>query len=79
MEIVWSDPARWKFFVPRIGGMHWLMNFVGCIGNLMQNSGLLEILKSAFSGGEKMLVGKHFPNNVRALRFVFLELLGGRR
>ena len=75
LDITWSDPCRWKLFVPRIGGMHWLMSFVGCVGVLMNNTGLLEILKSAFSGADKMLLGKKFPMNVRALRFVSLELL----
>ena len=39
----------------------------GCIGNLMSNSGLEVILK--------MLTGKNYPMNVRALRFVVEELL----
>ena len=51
----------------RLGGMHWLMSFVGCIGHLMENTGLQEVLK--------MLSGKMFPNNVRALRLVVEELI----
>ena len=41
----------------------------------MANSGLEEILKAGFSGMEKMLTGKKFPMNLRALRMVVEELL----
>ena len=54
--------------------MNFLMSFVGSVGNLMVNTGLDEILKSAFGSVEKMLSGKNFPQNVRALRMVVEEL-----
>ena len=41
----------------------------------MENSVLLSWLKGAFSGAEKMLIGKKFPINARALCFAMLELL----
>ena len=41
----------------------------------MERSGLKEIMKSAFAGVEKMLLGKKYPSNVRALRVVLIELL----
>ena len=75
MDIIWNDPARWENFYPRIGGMHWLMSFVGSVGKLMKNSGLDKLLKSGFAGVEKMLTGKKYPMNVRALRIVAFELL----
>ena len=59
----------------KIGGMHRIMSFVGCIGVLMKNSSLLSWVKSAFGGVEKMLTEKTFPMNVRALGFAMLELL----
>jgi hypothetical protein len=62
-------------FVPRLGGMHMLMSFVGAVGTLMRGSGLEEILKSTFAGVPKLLTGKKFPQNVRALRIVTEELL----
>lgn len=40
LDIVWSDPVCWTDFIPCIGGMHWLMSFIGCAGELMSNSGL---------------------------------------
>ena len=52
-----------------------LISFIGCIGSLMSNSGLEEILKKAFSGVEKMLTGKKYPMNLRALRMVVEKLL----
>ena len=45
------------------------MNFIGSLGILM------EMMTSAFVETEKMLTRKKFPMNVRALRFVFVELL----
>ena len=57
--------------------MHWLMSFVGSVGLLMENSGLLKMMKSAFALTKKMLTEKEFPMNVRALRFEVVELLSG--
>ena len=55
--------------------MHLLMSFIGCTGSLMSNSGFEEILKKSFAGVEKMLTGKKYPMNLRALRMVVEELL----
>ena len=41
----------------------------------MAESGLAEVMNEAFSGVAKMLSGKKFPQNVRALRIVVEELL----
>ena len=57
-------------FVLRLGGMHFLMSFVGTIGALMADSGLEDVLKSAFGGVARML-----PQNACALRMVTEELL----
>ena len=43
---------RWKFFVPRVQKMHWLMSFIGSISLLMSGSGLKETLQSASAGSE---------------------------
>ena len=77
MDIVWANPAWWENFFPRKGGIHMLMSFVGCIGTLMKNSGLEELMRTSFSGVEKMLIGKKFPMNVRALRIVVIEIVRG--
>ncbi len=52
-----------------------LMSFVGAIGSLMTETGLSEVLKSVFGGVEKMLTGKKFLMNMRAMRMVAEELL----
>lgn len=51
------------------------MSYVGCIGSLMADSGIVEVLSSSFGGVLKMLIGKKFPENVRALRMLVEELL----
>ena len=47
------------------------------VGTLMTDSGLEDILQTAFGGVAKMLSGKKFPQNIRALRMVVEELLRG--
>ena len=53
------------------------MNFVGCVNKLMANSSLEKLMSSAFGGVSKMLIGKKFPMNIRALSLAVLELLRG--
>ena len=73
--ITWVYQERFLKLIPRLGGMHTLMSFVGAVGSLMSDSGLESIMESAFGGVSKMLSGKKFPQNVRALRMVAEELL----
>ena len=76
IDLLWVSPLLQKKVIARLGGMHFLMSFIGCIGNLLTNTGLVEIMKAAFGRVEKMLLGKkYFPQNVRALRMVVEELL----
>ena len=75
IDVLWVYPDKFPEFYPRLGGMHLLMSFVGCCGTLMAGSGLSEILSVAFGGVQKMLSGKKFPQNVRALRMVAEEIL----
>ena len=58
-----------------LGGMHLLMDFVACIGTLTTDCGLKEVLSTTFGSVEKMLSGKKYPQNVRALRLLVEELL----
>lgn len=44
--------------------MHWLMNFAGSVGKLMQNGVLEKVKMSRFAGVDKILVGKKFPMNI---------------
>ena len=50
--------------------MHILMSFIGCVGNLMADRGLEDVMKSAFGSVAHMLGGIKFPQNFRALRLV---------
>ncbi len=68
-------PSEYSDVIIRLGGMHMLMSFAGAIDTLMQGSGLSEILESTFAGVTKMLSGKKFPQNIRAMRIVLEELL----
>ena len=49
VDITWSN-SRWQLLIPRIG----------CVGKLMEVSGLNKLMASAFSGIEKMLISKNF-------------------
>ena len=51
------------------------MSFIGCIGNLMNGSGLEELLGVSFKGVSHMLNGKAWPKAVRGLRMVVSALL----
>ena len=72
MDIISNDPSRWVY--PLIGGMHWLMSFVGSVGKLIKNSGLDMLMEMAFAGVEKMLIEKKFPMSFRALRIVVVDV-----
>ena len=52
-----------------------LMSFIGSVGTLMANTGLVELMNTAFGGVLKMLSGKKFPQNLRAMRMVVEDLL----
>ena len=71
----WANPVRFSNVILRLRGMYMLMRFAGSIGSLMTDSGLIEIMQAAFAGVQKMLSGKKFPQNVRALRIIAEELL----
>ena len=67
--------GKLKHLIPRLGDMHMIISFVGAVGYLMAGSGIEENLSSTFSGVSKILSGKKFPQNVRALRLLAEEIL----
>lgn len=75
LQVKWDNPDLLDNVHLRLGGMHLLMSYCGCIGTLMADTGLEDIMGAAFSGVGKMLSGKKFPQNIRALRLVAEELL----
>lgn len=75
VDITFHQPELLTNVVPILGGMHFLMDFVSCIGTLLADGGLKEILSTTFGSIDKMLQGKKYPQNVRALRLLTEELL----
>ena len=75
LNVIWVYPEQFINFIPRLGGMHMLMSFVGSIGNLLMDSGVEEVLKSTFGSVQHMLSGKKYPQNTRALRILTEEIL----
>ena len=76
VDNLWMDcEEQFQSVHARLGGMHMLMNIVGTVGKLMQETGLYEILGSAFGSVQKMMSGNWYPQNVRALRMVIEVLL----
>ena len=75
LHATWENPARFSNIYLRLGGMHLLMSYCGCIGTPMAETGLAEILSVPFGGVLKMLTGKKYPQNVRAFRILVEELL----
>ena len=75
VDITFHQPELLTGVVAILGGMHFLMDFVGSIGTLMADSGLKDILSTTFGSVDKMLQGKKYPQNVRALRLLTEELL----
>ena len=75
VDISFHQPDLLGSMVAVLGGMHLLMDFVACIGTLSTDCGLKEVLTTTFGSVEKMLSGKKYPQNVRALRLLVEELL----
>ena len=75
VDISFQQPDLLGSTVALLGGMHLLMDFVSCIGTLMTDCGLKEVLSSVFGSVDKMLSGKKYPQNIRALRLLSEELL----
>ena len=73
--ILWNNPDLSNDLYLRLGGMHFLMSYIGSIGALMAGTGMKEILEKAFGGVLKMLTGKKYPQNLRALRMLVEEVL----
>ena len=73
--IKWASHGnRFKSVILRPGGMHTLMSFNGCIGNLMKTSGLEVLIGAAFGGLTSIMNGKAWMKSMRAaLLYDFLK------
>ena len=60
MQIKWSDTQRFQNLILRPGVMYIVQNVCGCIGHLMQGSGLETLIESAF-GGVSSITGHGKP------------------
>ena len=65
------DTSEIKSVIVRLGGFHTEMSFLGCIGHLMENAGLEELLGTVYAPNtvSHMLSGKA---SARAIRDHFL-------
>ena len=65
-----------KNVVLRLGGFHTIMSFLGCIGRLMEGSGLQEVLETVYAGNAvgHMLSGKAVTRAIRG-HFLVHEVL----
>ena len=75
LNLQWAYPELFnEDFVLRLGVMHSLMGYVGA-RVLVAGNGLEKLIKAVFGGVTKMLTGKNFPQNTRALRIVVEQVL----
>ena len=47
VHIMWDEPEVFPYFIPRLGGMHFLLNVSGGVGILANDSGCSEVLRSS--------------------------------
>ena len=76
LDVIWSDALRrnqpydsktfWYALAYELHRLCWCSN---------EKSGLISWLQSAFASVPKMMTGKKFPMNIRALRFAVMELI----
>lgn len=67
-----SDLSR---VVVKLGGFHMLMSFIGCIGYIMNGSGIKEALSTIYASNsvDKMLDGPAFARSIRGHTYYFLH------
>ena len=70
------DDSALKSIVLRLGGFHTEMSFLGSIGNIMNNTGLSELLESVYAPAAvvHMLSGKAISRAIRGHFLVYTAL-----
>ena len=53
VRIMWENQAIFSNLYSRLGGMHFLMSYVGCVGSLMAGSGKVKILNAILAGANR--------------------------
>lgn len=78
LGIITNEPANspLKEIVLRLGGLHTIMSFLGCIGFLMTGSGLHDILEIIYAGNavKHMLSGKAIARAIRGHLILYSAL-----
>ena len=75
IDVQFHQPSYFKSVIPVLGGMHMQLNFIHAIAIIMAGSGIKEILAGTFGSNDKMLSGKKYPQNFRALIMLVEEVL----
>ena len=73
-DIMFYQPTYFESVIPVLGWMHMLMNFIHAAAVSMADSEMNEILAGTFGSVEKMLSGKKYPQNFRAIRMLVEEM-----
>ena len=78
MHIIQREPSTSELrqFVLRLGGLHIEMSFLGCIGHIMSDSGLREVLETVYADNAvtHMLTGKAIARAIRGHNLVSMAL-----
>ena len=65
VDLTFHTPALLSEVVAVLDGMHFCMDFVGCVGLLAAENYTKAIISTTFGYVDKMLSGKKYPQNVR--------------
>ena len=74
VQVKWAYSLLFETFIHRIGGMHTLISFIGCVKTLMVPSGLKKLNGISTCRCMKTAFRKEIPQNKTILRFVAEEL-----
>lgn len=74
VDILFHCPSYFNNVIPLLGGMHTLMAFIHAVCNILSQD-LKPILAATFGSVDKMMSGKKYPQNFRALRMLTEEML----
>ena len=69
IDILFYQPVLFQTIVPISGGLHSIMNNIHAVCVLLSPA-LKHILASTFGSVEKMMQGKKYPQNFRALKLL---------
>ena len=78
MELKWHVPEYQEFLIPRMGGLHTVMNFIKVIGQHIDSSGIVEVWFESGVLGPKVahhvLQGGDYNKAMRIHKLTFQEM-----